>query len=164
MKLYEYDEAIESAFDPETGEIDEARVEALLTDYNTRVKTLMCIEKDEDSDIEALKVEERKLAERRRAKENRRDRIRAYLAFVLNGKKFECPEGRISFRRTSSVEIINKNALIVWAEEHGQDQIVSYKEPDISKTELKRLIDAKGPAHVPEELATVVTRQSMIIK
>lgn len=164
MRLYEYDEAIENAFDPETGEILEAVVNALWVEKNQRLENFIRYIKSEEADVEALRAEEKNLAERRRAKENRARRSRDFLQMVLHGDKYECPAGAVSYRRSQAVEIANENALIAWAEEHGQEQVLRYKAPEISKSELKKLIEADGPVKVPEGLAEIVSRTSMILK
>lgn len=164
MRLYEYDEAIENAFDQETGEILEDVVNALWAEKNQRLENLLKYIKSEEADVEALRAEEKNLAERRRAKENRAIRGRAFLQMVLHGEKFECPAGAISYRKTNAVEIASAPALIKWAEQTGQEQVLKYKDPEISKTELKKLIEADGPVKVPPELARIVSRASMQIK
>lgn len=164
MKLYEYDEAMDQAFDPETGEIDEERISQLWEDRDARAEQLARWIKCQEADAEALRAEEKRLADRRRVLENASTRARNYLQRVLDGSKFWCTAASISYRTVKAVEVVNNSALIRWAEETGNDQILKFKEPEISKTELKRLLEADGPVKVPEELAQIVTRQSMQIK
>lgn len=164
MKLWEYESALDSVVDPETGEINEEQANALWEDRDTRVEQFARWIKNQEAEAEALKAEEKRLAERRKVLENAASRGRAYIQRILDGSKFWCTAASISYRTVKAVEIANNAALIRWAEETGNDQILKLKEPEISKTELKRLLEADGPVKVPEELAQIVTRQSMQIK
>lgn len=164
MKLYEYDERMEEAFDPETGEIDEALVNALWEERDQRIENFIRWIKDQEAEAEALKAEEKRLAERRKVLENAAGRGRAYIQRVLDGSRFFCTAGAVSYRKTTAVEIPNAAALIRWAQDTGNDQILKYADPEISKTELKKLLQGDGPVTVPEALAQIVTRNSMQIK
>lgn len=157
MKLYEYDEAIENAFDPETGEILEDVVDQLWAERDQRIENFIRWIKDQEADAEALKAEEKRLSERRKVLENAANRGRAYIQRVLDGSRFFCTAGAVSYRKTTSVEIPNAAALIRWAQDTGNDQILKYADPEISKTELKKLLASDGPVSVPESLAQIVT-------
>lgn len=164
MKLWEYEEALDSVVDPETGEIDEEKANVLWEDRDTRVEQFARWIKNQEAEAEALRTEEKRLAERRKVLENAAGRGRAYIQRILDGSKFWCTAASITYRKVTSVEVANVAALIRWAEETGNDQVLKFKEPEISKTELKRLLESDGPVKVPEELAQIVTRQSMQIK
>ena len=164
MKLYEYDVRMEEAFDPETGEIDEALVNALWQERDERVEQFIRWIKGQEAEADALKAEEKRLAERRKVLENAANRGRAYIQRILEGSRFFCTAGSISYRKTSAVEIANTSALIRWAQETGHDEILKYSDPEISKTELKKLLTSDGPVSVPEALARIVERNSMQIK
>lgn len=164
MKLYEYDEAIENAFDPETGEILEDVVDQLWAERDQRIENFIRWIKDQEADAEALKAEEKRLSERRKVLENAANRGRAYIQRVLDGSRFFCTAGSVSYRKTTAVEIPNPAALIRWAQDTGNDQILKYSDPEISKTELKKLLASDGPVSVPESLAQIVTRNAMQIK
>ena len=164
MKLYEFDERMEEAFDPETGEIDEALVNALWQERDERVEQFIRWIKGQEAEAEALKAEEKRLSERRKVLENAANRGRAYIQRILEGSRFFCTAGSVSYRKVSSVDIPNASALIRWAKETGNDQVLKYSEPEISKTELKKLLTSDGPVSVPEALARIVERNSMQIK
>lgn len=164
MKLYEYDDRMEAAFDPETGEIDEELVNALWAERDERIDQFIRWIKTQEADAAALKEEERKFSERRKTLENAASRGRAYVQRILDGSRFFCTAGSVSYRKVSSVVVANTPALIRWAEQTGQEQVLKYKDPEVSKTELKKLIEADGPVKVPKELAEIITRMSMQIK
>lgn len=152
------------AFDPETGEIDEALIDRLWAERDERAEQFVRWIKSQEAEAEMLKNEERKLSERRKVLENAANRGRAYLQRILDGSRYFCTAGSISYRKVTSVEIANDAALIDWAQNTGNDQILKFKEPEISKTELKKLLEGKGAIEVPVELAQIVTRQTMQIK
>ena len=98
MTLYEIkreiEEAIDAIFasvDEETGEVSEDAVNKLaelnaardekLDNIGAYIKNLM-------AEAEAIKAEEKKLADRRRVIENKVERLKAYVASILGGQKW----------------------------------------------------------------------------
>ena len=91
--------------DPETGEFDAAKAEALMAslpaEFAEKVEnTALYIE---ELDTDALKAKEQELAKRRRAFEKRAEWLRGYLTAALD-KPFESDAVKIAFRKSTSVE------------------------------------------------------------
>ena len=162
MKIYEIDQAIESLMnqvDEETGEIlfDPEKLEELQMEKDTKIENLACFIKNASSDIKALRDEEKALAERRKSLENRVDRAREYLSFVLKGEKFSTPKVAISYRTSTKVE--TDPEFIAWAKENWKD-LLRIKEPEADKVAIGALL--KSGQDVPH--ACLVSETSMTIK
>lgn len=161
MNLYEINEAIEKLVDPETGEIQNIEeFEALGMAFNEKIENVACWIKNLVSDAEAIKAEEKTLHERRQALESKADKLKNYLSFWLDGKKFETSKVKCSFRKSSSVVVSDANALIKWARENGKDYLLTEKEPEPNKTMIKDYIKNGGKV----EGASVVENSSLNIK
>jgi chaperonin cofactor prefoldin len=106
----------DEVIDKSTGEIIRAcdLIDQLEMDLNTKLENVGCYIKNLDSDIEALKNEEKTLADRRRVKENQLERLKKYLADnlqVAGMQKFESPRCVLSFRKSEQV-VISEGAVI----------------------------------------------------
>ena len=141
--LYEINNAILECCDMETGEIlDFERLEQLRLEKGQKIEGVALYIKNLDAEAAALKVEEAALAERRKAKENKAKRLKEYLAGALNGQKFETARVRLSFRTSTGVEISDELALLTWLEKNNKDHCIKYKLPEISKSEVGKLLKA----------------------
>lgn len=103
-------QAEEEIVNNETGEIDsfENILDQLEIDFKDKIDNVACFIKNLESDIDALKAEEKNLAERRKVKENKAERLRKYLAENLQNagyQKFESPRCMLSFRKSKQVSI-----------------------------------------------------------
>jgi len=116
--------------------------------------------KDLTAQAAAIKAEEANLAERRKAKEAKATRLKEYLSEALGGQKFETAKVRLSFRTSTGVEISDEKTLLDWLEDNGQEACIKYKAPEISKTELAKLL--KAGHEVPG--ATLTERQNLQMK
>lgn len=119
--LYEINQAInellegdydrnDEVVDGETGLITttENMLDELELDLKTKLDNIACYIKNLDADIEAIRNEEKTLAERRRVKENQAQRLRDYLSFGLQQAgydKFESARCVLSFRKSKQVII-----------------------------------------------------------
>lgn len=145
MKLYEIAndylalmQAIDNDEIPEEALAD--TLEAITGEVEYKADNIACMLKNLDADITAIKAEEVKLAERRKAKERLYERIKSYLSDTLervNIDKIETARNRISFRRSESVEL--DEGFIDWALENRAD-LLSYGKPTANKTEIKKAI------------------------
>lgn len=162
MTLYEIDqaimEALEGATDPETGEIiDEALLaeyEQLQMDRETKIENIGCFIKDLEADAKAIREEEKALAERRRAAENKAEHLRQYLQFCLAGEKFQSARLAVSFRHSKKVEVDQNKIYDI------PDEYLRYKEPEPDKKAIGEALKA-GEA-VPG--CQLIESVSMIIK
>ena len=115
LSLYEINEKILNfryEIDEETGEIlniDE--LDELNMAFDEKIENLCLYAKSLRAEASAIKDEENNLKERREAKERKADNIEDYISRNLQGKKFETPRVKVSWRRSESVEILNEDAV-----------------------------------------------------
>ena len=121
--------------------------------YNTLVGIEMQIEdkaenigvliKDITADVEAMKAEEKALAQRRKVRENSIARLKDYLMQSMSAvslKKVDRPRACVSLRATAaSVKIDDEEAFIKWAAAE-RDDLLRYAAPTINKQLLKQEI------------------------
>lgn len=161
LSLYEINEKILNfryEIDEETGEIlniDE--LDELNMAFDEKIENLCLYAKSLRAEASAIKDEEKNLKERREAKERKADSIEDYIARNLNGRKFETPRVKVSWRKSESVEILNEDAV---PESFLDIQVV--RKP--MKAEIKKRLkeaEAKG-----EEIpwAKINTKQNMSLK
>lgn len=152
MKLYEIDDAILACVDPETGEADEDKLNALLMERNVKIESIALWIKNLLADAAEIKQEEKAFAERRKAKENRAESLRKYLAGYLDGQKFETAKVAVSFRHSKRVEVTDMSKL--------SDEYMRYKEPEVDKKKLMEELKAG----IKIDGAELVDNVSMTIK
>lgn len=158
MTLYEINSAIENTFysliDPETGEIigDTAALDELQIQRDEKVENIALFIKNLKAEAEAIKAEEKKLADRRRTCENRVSWLNKYLANSLQGEKFKTARVSVSWRKTQSVDVPD-----VWK---LPEDYRRYKDPEPDKARIKE--DLKKGIEI--EGAELVDNLSMILK
>lgn len=146
MILYEIDQKMQSLVDPETGELmDYEAFAALQMDRENKIENMALWVKDLTAEAKAIKEEEESLRDRRRGMEHKAERLKTYLSIALGGEKFQTARCAVSFRKTASVQIDDQDNLIRWLEQNGYDDCLKYKEPEVSKTELGKLMKAGTP-------------------
>ena len=160
--------------DPETGEIlDEdsfnAKFDEIQMALNEKIENSMCFYKNLQADIEAFKAEEKKLAQRRKVKENLAERVKnridnyVTMQFTdedgnvdkenLNKWKFETSKVKLSYRKSDSVEVSDINLL---PKEYVKEKV----EVSADKTALKKALkDGKEIKGVE-----IVTKLNMQVK
>lgn len=133
--LYEIDEEILNCVDMETGEIiDVERLGQLKLAREDKVEGIALWIKNLLSDADAIKSEEEKLAQRRKANENKAKNLKEYLSKFLNGQKFKTPKVSISYRKSESVEVTDISKL--------DDGYLKFAEPTVDKTKVKKALKA----------------------
>ena len=160
MKLYEINMAIMECVDTETGEIlDFEKLDALNMAREEKIESLGLWVKTLDAEASAIREEEKALAERRRVKENKAERLRAYLADVLGGCSFETARVKMTFRTSTSLNVTDEMGLIEWLEKN-HDECVKYATPTIAKSEVTKLL--KSGIEIPG--AELATKQNLQLK
>lgn len=144
MNIYEIDQAILDCLDTETGEIiDIDRLMDLQMAREQKLENVACWIKNLKAEAEVLKKEETSLADRRKVKENKALRLSQYLSDALGGENFETAKCAVSFRKNpGSVDIYDPQATVAYLEENGMNDLVTYLEPKISRTEVGKLMKA----------------------
>lgn len=105
MNIYEIDEAIMNCINEDGEVIDLEAMERLQMERAEKIENVACWVKNLESDIAALYEEEKNLAARRKAAENKAESLRKYLAMALGGQKFSTPRVAISYRKSTQVSI-----------------------------------------------------------
>ena len=160
MTLYEINDALMRALeiDPETGELlNPDAVEQLTLARDEKIENIALWIKNLESDATEIKAEIKSLTERAKAKENRAKSLREYLAFSLEGQKFETPRVAVTYRKSTTVE--TQPELVEWLQQN-HDEYLRWKEPEVDKTELKKALQ-KGE-EIP--FATLVEKNNIQIK
>ena len=112
MKLYEIkaelEELVEKALvDEETGEILDIdglnRLDELEMAFDEKVGNLACLIKNKKAEAEAIKAEKMMLEKRQKVTEHEVDRLKDYLAKMLDGEKFKDARCSISYRKSEKV-------------------------------------------------------------
>lgn len=160
MSLYQINEEITNLIDQESGEVkDFETFETLSIARDVKIENTALYIKNLNAEVDAIKAEELKLAERRKAAESHSDRLKDYLFNYLNGEKFSTAKVSLSFRSSKAIKIDDETAFIKWAKANNAG-LLTFKEPTISKTKIK---EALGNGEVIEG-ASVGTNTSLIIK
>lgn len=149
MKLYEVNQAIEDIFgllvDPETGEVipDEslmAQLESLQMERSRILEYLAKLVLNTRSQVSGLKEEEKRLKERRAMLERKDERLMSILDRECHGEKTDCGVATVCYRKTTKVDVSDNATAISWLMENGHPQCYKVPAPEISKTEVKKLL------------------------
>lgn len=111
MTLYEIDAAMQECIDPETGEVDADRIEALAMERDKKIENIALWIINIKADIETAKAEIDRLTTLKRTAENKAESLKNLLQYTLNGEKFKTGRCSISYRRSTSVVIDNEDLL-----------------------------------------------------
>lgn len=147
MTLYEIDAAIESCIDPETGEVDAEKYEALTIERDIKIENTALYIKNLDAEYAALKSEKDAFAARMESIDRKRKAMRERLAAALNGEPFKTTRAVISFRTSESLVIDDITAIPA--------EYLKQKDPDADKNAIKAAIKAGaqiGGAHIESRM------------
>lgn len=132
MNMYEINRSMEELIDPETGELlDFEAFDALNMAREEKLENAALWYKDLTATASAIREEEKALAERRKAAEQKAGSLKRYLSRWLDGARFETPRVAVTYRSSKAVEIADEAAFV--ASYGDRDDFVSYT-PKISKT------------------------------
>lgn len=153
---------MESFTDPETGELKEewidpetGEVYPLTEDLMNTLVEMFQMEFDEKivelrnqyinltAEAEAIKAEKMKLADRQKKAEDRAERTKRWLAYLLKGEKFQKDAVRISYRRSEEVKFDNDDPekFVLWADKNFPS-LLKYADPVPKKDDIKKAIKA----------------------
>ena len=112
QSLYQINAELLALTDEESGEItDWSAFEALQLARDEKIENIALYHKNLLAEAAALKAEEKAFADRRRKAENKAESLKNYLATSLNGSKFNTTRVAINWRKSTSVEVINQEAI-----------------------------------------------------
>lgn len=150
--LFDYDKAIETCMD-EDGNVIDAELKAYLEEYRDEaIEGIAMGIKEAKAEAEAIKAEEKALAQRRKVRENKASGLTKYLSDYLAGRKFSTPKVAISYRKSEAVEIADLNAV--------PDEFLTPQPPKVDKVGLKKAV--KGGAVI--DGVTVTEKQNILIR
>lgn len=110
--IYEINEQIMQCIDFETGEIiDAEKLNALQIEKDKKIENIACWIKNLNAEAQDIKAEEQALAERRKSKENIAERLKQYLSEILRATPFESARAKITFRKSTSVNITDESKV-----------------------------------------------------
>lgn len=177
LSLYDIDYRLkmleELNVDITTGEIlDEVEFNKLFDeiqmDLNSKIENTICFAKSLEAEAEAIKAEEKKLADRRKAKENLSERLKKrindYITWQftdeegnvdtvgLNKFKFDSPKAYISYRKSEKVNVLD-------AEKLPSEFVTVKTETKPNLTEIKKAIKNGADFSGVAELTTNLNMQ-----
>ena len=134
--LYEINQEILSCIDLETGEIiDTEKFDSLQIERNEKLENIALWYKNLLSDAHAFKAEKDAFAMKQKAAESKAESLKKYLDTSLNGIKFKTLKVDVSYRKSTSVEVVDETKI---PDEYLRT--VTTITPD--KTELAKLLKA----------------------
>lgn len=152
MKLYEVNAAIQELLlmlepDPETGEVAATddiieQLGHLEMERSAILEYLAKVVLDTRAGVDAMKNEERRLKERRQVLERKDERLMQILDRECAGQKTDCGVATICYRKTTRVEVSDDQSAITWLKENGYDSCYKQPAPEVSKSEVKKLLQA----------------------
>ncbi|MCD8109159.1 MAG: siphovirus Gp157 family protein [Oscillospiraceae bacterium] len=152
MKLYEVNQAIESVIDQmvdiETGEIlpvSDELMEQLNSLEMERERILGYLAKlvlNTRAEAAALREEETRLKNRRDRLEKKENRLMEILDRECGGEKTNLGVATFSYRKTSRLEVSDAAKAIRWLKRNKHHDCYRVKDPEVAKTEVKKLINA----------------------
>lgn len=144
--IYRLDEqiaqALESAYDPETGELliseEEmfAQIEKITADFELLIDNIASDVKNLKAEAADVKDEKMKLAKRQAQLENRAERAKRLLAYLLKGEKWKNGRHSISYRKSD--ELVVDDKFVEWASMNAPGLLKL--EPEVRKTDVKNAI------------------------
>ena len=157
----EIDEAILALVDEEGEILDAEAFEALQMERAQKAANMALWALDLRDEQDAIRYEIKRLQARLAAASRKETSLKEYLAAILGGEKLKTPLVSVSYRASQAVEVDDEDALIRWAStDERYEDCLRYKAPEVSKTEVKRLI--QEGVRVPG--AQLVERVSVQIK
>jgi hypothetical protein len=157
MNLYEINEQLLELIEAREYAEDSLELEEAITELKMirgdKIENIALYIKSLKADSEAIKAEEKKLAERRKAVDNKADRLQNYLQAMLNGDKFSTARCVVSYRKSVSVDVPNVDDIPL------SFQRVE-KKISADKTAIKKAIQAGENVHG----ASLIEKQNIVIK
>lgn len=110
--LYEINQQLLDTIDLDTGEIiDTHKFDQLQLERNEKLENVALWYKNLLSEAAAYKAEKDVFADKQKRAEAKADSLKKYLDSALNGSKFETVKVNVSYRKSTSVEVINQEAI-----------------------------------------------------
>lgn len=163
MTLYEIEADILTCVDPETGEIiDPAKLDALQMERGKKLEGVALWVKDLKAEAEAIGNEIKALTARKKAAENKAERLKAWLGESLEGEIFKSAKVRVSYTHNTRLNVTDEQSVVNYIETHytEPEELLRYQLPEIRKDAVKAAI--KDGAEIPG--AYLEATESVVIK
>ena len=147
----------EMEFDEDGVWINEDELDAIHMERDEKIENICLWAKNLRAEANAIKEEEKSLADRRKSKENKADRLEDYVALNLDGAKFETPRVKIMWRKSESVEILDESKI---PDEYLNISVV--RKP--IKAEIKKYLKGIEGSDETCEWARIDAKNNMSIK
>lgn len=135
-----------SAEDAETAWFD--TLDALETEFNDKAENVALYVKELLARADAMRAEERRLSDRRKACEHRAARLKDYLQHSMTQmrlKKVDGVRACISIRNNpQSLQIADEAALVKQLQASDHDDLLRYELPELQKTKIKAYLQDGG--------------------
>lgn len=131
--------------------------------FDVKAENIAAYIKELGAFADDMRATERAMSERRRAIENRAERLKKYLmsAMIETGRKrIDTVTARITVKNNAeSPRFTDETKFIMWAQSNAED-LLRYKSPEIDKAAVKRYLQAGNEL----DGVTLERSQSVIIK
>lgn len=139
-------------------------LEGIEGEFEEKAENIACYIKELQLDVDGLDKEEKALKTRKEAKKNKLEAMKKYLKdkmLQINLLKIDKPRAKLSVKNNAeSLVVDDEKAFIEWAERSGKNFLLKYSEPEIRKTDTKKLV--QNGADIPN--VHLERSKSLIIK
>ena len=160
--LYDIDQDILDCVDMETGEIiDLEKLNALQMERERKLEGVVLWIKDMKAEATAVKEEADKLTARKRALDNRMEKLKEWLVIALNGEKLKTPRCNVYQTHSQKVSVADEPKLVSFLQTlEDPDRFLRFKDPELRKDEIKKAL--KDGLFIPG--AMLEDTESVVIK
>ena len=160
--LYDIDQDILDCVDMETGEIiDLEKLNALQMERERKLEGVVLWIKDMKAEATAVKEEADKLTARKRALDNRMEKLKEWLVIALNGEKLKTPRCNVYQTHSQKVSVADEPKLVSFLQTlEDPDRFLRFKDPELRKDEIKKAL--KDGLFIPG--AELEDTESVVIK
>lgn len=164
MNIFEIEEGIRTLYDSlldEEGNIDPEVVEQLeqmTLKREEKIENTALYAKNIDYEIEALKVEKKKIEDRIRSRQKKQDWIKNLLSQTLEGQKFETEKARVTFRKSTQVQV--DDGFIDYAKYRFPELVKTKVTESPDKTKIKDILKNGGNL----EHCELITKQNISVR
>lgn len=111
MTIYDINQAILDCIDEEGEIIDVEAFHALQMERGDKIDNLACWVKQLFAEAAAIKTERDALTERAEQAKNRAERLKKFLATILDGESYMSARNKITWRKSESVSVVDVSIL-----------------------------------------------------
>ena len=148
-RIQQLEQALEECVDEETGEIVDDKYDELAKEFadvtaaeQDKTEGVCLMIKNKELFLDELKAEKKRVNDRIETITNEIERTKQFLdRFVLKGEKFETARVRCSYRKTSSVEVVDESIV---PKEYIKEKITTAPDKTAIKSAIKDGKEVRG--------------------